>query len=266
MANKKSPKKKKTTAKKKSPNKKSAVNKTSTSAKTKAPAKKTVKKEEVKDEKLVKKTKTLSSELKDSKKAIEKNPRKTKHKEAIAKESMRPKKTNKADLKRLKSSNSAGTDYETVKKFIIITVSIILTLVATYFLTNFIREVKKEQEAAEYKEIQNEEILASRIFDKADKEYYVVLYHMTNKENELLSVIISDYRQKEQLPIFEVDLDNILNKSIIADKDVSYEKDSFKIKETTLLHIKEGKILSHRDNDEDVIKFLKDKVITLIKN
>lgn len=265
MANKKSPKKK-TTAKKKTTTKKTTTKKTTTAVKKKTIAakktspKKVVKENERKVKPLVEEVKKPLKEVEETKKEPQKAPREVKHSKAIAANSMKAESKKKA-RERLFTSNTTNADSEMVKKLITITAAVLTLLITVYFIASFVRGDLKKKADEEIKVIQNNEILASRIFDKPDNEYYVVVYEIDSKDNEFIKNLVADYRNKKELPIFEVDLANMLNKDIVSDKEAVYIKEGFKVKSSTMLRIKDKEIAEHIDTDRAIIDLLKSKII-----
>lgn len=284
MANKKSPKKKKTTAKKKVTakktvakkkkiekkvedekvlNKKASPKKTTkkTSPKKATPkkaspkkvtpkktVKKPVKKEEVKKEKVL-------VPIDEEKKEIKKD---RSHKKAITdKAPLSPKKLSKKEKLEYLKTHDSTVESAAVRKLITILAAVGAFILTFYFVSSFLRgEFKKPEEETKLPSIQNEEILANNTFKKADGEYLVVFYDFDKIENEFLSSLINDYRSKNKLAIFKVDISKFINKEFIADESNLKEED-LKIKETTLLYIKDNKLVEAHESLKATQDYLK---------
>lgn len=301
MANKKSPKKKNTSTKKKNTStKKKTTNKTNTASQSKntkttskknatsqskntktvnkknttsqskntktaakknSPVVKKVVKENVKETKAAaQKAKTVKNKAEETKKTSKAVTREVKHEKPIVKTSAKDLKKNR---ERLFSANEGNSDYDTIKRLIIITVTIVLVLTVVHLITSYVRKDKSEDELI-VEEYQNEKILSSKIFNKADNEYYVVIYDLRNEDKLFIRYLASDYRSLEILPIFEVDITNPFNKEIVADEDEEtlYTVDKLKVKGEVLLKIKDGKIESTKVGEKEITDFLRSLITT----
>jgi len=122
------------------------------------------------------------------------------------------------------------------------------------------KDNKKEDETTS---IQNEEILASSVFNKKDKEYYVLLFDGNEENKPIYATMYSDYKQLDsEIPMYYVDLNNKFNKDIVSNKTNkrAQEYDELKVSSPTLIHIKNGKNVGYYE-DDDVTK----QIIELIK-
>ena len=111
--------------------------------------------------------------------------------------------------------------------------------------------------------IQNEEILASSIFNKKDKEYYVLLFDADAKNTPVYATMYSDYQQSgSDKPMYYVNLSNKFNKDIVSEKTNSKAQkyDELKVSSPTLIHIKNGKNVDYYEGDN-----VKKQIINLIK-
>lgn len=279
MANKKSPKKKKTTAKKKVTAKKTVAKKAKIEKKveeekvlskktsSKKPVKKTttkkttpkkaapkkkiekpIKKEEIKKEKVL-------VPIEEEKKEIKKDRI---HKKAIAdKAPLSPKKLSKKEKLEYLKTHDSTVESAAVRKLITILAAVGAFILTFYFVSSFLRgEFKKPEEETKLPSIQNEEILANNVFKKADGEYLVVFYDFEKIENEFLSALINDYRSKDKLAIFTVDISKFINRDFIADES-NLKEDNLKIKETTLLYIKDNKLIEAHESLTKTQDYLK---------
>lgn len=115
--------------------------------------------------------------------------------------------------------------------------------------------------------IQNDKILASSIFNKKDKTYYVFVYD-ASKDNdwaEYYERLFLDYdviEDKDKEPMFWVDLNDPLNASIVVEdkkdqntKPSKYE--NLRVYGPTLIKIKKGKLDKYYTGDDAIDKLIK---------
>lgn len=128
---------------------------------------------------------------------------------------------------------------------ILITVTII-TATATIIQKNY--KLDNEEETS----ITNE-ILAGQTFNRSEEEYYVAFYDFNSDES--LESTISNI---ENTKIYKVDLSNAMNKQIIGETSnkKAESSDELKIKETTLIQIKNGKISNYIEGYENITNYL----------
>ena len=118
------------------------------------------------------------------------------------------------------------------------------------------KDDKKEEETPVV-EIQNEKILGSSIFTKADKEYYVLIYDGSSVWADYYVMMYQNYKSVEndkKLPMYWVDLSDTLNLDIVAKADEQSNPQATKyselrIKTPTLIRVKEGKIRRYYEGD-----------------
>ena len=105
--------------------------------------------------------------------------------------------------------------------------------------------------------IQYDEILMGRIFVQNNNEYYVLIIDKEDENN--YQTYLTSYKEKENaLRFYTVDLGNAFNKNYKADTsklDTSEIKE-LKVKETTLVRIKERKIEESFEGKTKVIEKL----------
>lgn len=148
-----------------------------------------------------------------------------------------------------------------IMKFSKILFGLVLIIVLLYLFTVYV--VNKEET---YKrtntegKVQYESIYLGTMLNRSDDEYYVFITDYKNLDSNLYNAPISEYKAKAgHLPIYSADLSNELNKSFI-DKKSSYKTDTiedFKVKGTTLVKVKNSKIVKFIENKENIISELK---------
>lgn len=140
-----------------------------------------------------------------------------------------------------------------VKRFIIILFSIIIVVLIVYGVTKLLSK-DNESDKTDYftsGEIDYDIVTAGTLFNRNEKEYYVIVYDGENSQAIHYSAIVNKYMNKEEsLKVYFCDLSNELNKSHYVGKDGNSNKDATKtselaFKDLTLIKIKNGKIVKY---------------------
>ena len=214
--------------------------------------------EEVEEEVKVEKV-SNKKEKEDKKKKVEKTVKEEKNKKDKKKDK---KKQLKAE-KYISKNSGLSDENEDIFNLIKIVIAIGLIVVVVYLLVAFLngefkKDVTDEKESETVSEIQNEKILASSVFNKEDKEYYVLMYDGSNEWANYYGMIYSEYKYIEDAtPLFWVDLGDSFNKDVVATGDEETNSDAqeyseLKVKVPTLIHIKKGKNVDYYEGDEAV--------------
>lgn len=219
--------------------------------------KKEVKKEEVKvEEKVVVKEESKKVSKKEEKKETKKEDKKVVKDNTNKKVSVDSKKSVLAD------------DSNEVLNFIKILVVIVLLVGIVWLIAAVVnKEFKDEEDDSETEEtatIQNDKILASSIFEKSDKTYYVFAYNADedNSYATYYSVLFSEYdyiEDEEKIPMYWVDLNDPLNKDVVAetveDENTKPQKYAdLSIYSPALIRVKDGKLDKYYDGDYAIDK------------
>ena len=151
-----------------------------------------------------------------------------------------------------------STDNE-MAKLIILIVAVGLAFAIFYIITMFV--VKKEEAATPGDTdteavIQYDKILVSNILTQSPKEYYVLVYTNNDKYMDAYNnyLLMYEMNKEDAVPYYYVELDNTFNKEFKSEEsklDVTDSKD-FKFKETTLLRIRNGKIVSTYEGKDNI--------------
>lgn len=157
----------------------------------------------------------------------------------------------KKNNKKIKTANySSGDEFGKLIKLIIIVTVIFVVFYGITFLVN--KEKEKEEETSNSAKIQYDNILIGNILDQPNDEYYVMIYDENDYNTVVYETYLNLYKQKEDsIRYYTADLTNYLNSSFVSDKsnfDIEDIKD-LKIKTSTLLKIKKGKIEKHYTGD-----------------
>ena len=159
--------------------------------------------------------------------------------------------------KNKKTNQMISTDNE-MSKLILLILIVAVVFVAFYVVTLFVTKNEKETETQnETTEttIQYEKILVGNILTEKAPEYYVLVYFDEDNYIDLYKSYLSYYKTKEDaVPYYYVNINETFNKAYISEKsklNVSSTKE-FKFKETTLLRIQDGKIISTYEGKDNI--------------
>lgn len=156
----------------------------------------------------------------------------------------------------LKNNQSVESDEskKLIKIIIIVAIIFLLFYIATLFFTKKDKDniFKNDLNAAE---IQYDEIIIGEMFNKQG-EYYVLLQEEDDPYKSILNTYVTSIRSGKN-KIYTVDLSSAFNKSYISDEN-NCEEDNFKVKETLLLRIEDGKIKDHYENKDEILNKLKE--------
>lgn len=169
------------------------------------------------------------------------------------------KKKTKKNLYRTSSNN----DLE-YAKIIKISLGVMIILALTYFVTAIATgEIKlgnnKKIEETETN-IQYEEIIAGQIFNRSDKDYYVLLFDFTDTYASYYLSLKDTYTQKDKsLSVYIVDLEKQINKEIVSEDGNAkvYVDDikKLKVSNPTLIRIKNHKVVQSIEDKDKIIEF-----------
>ena len=157
--------------------------------------------------------------------------------------------------KELNSINSNQPDM--VKKVIKCLIIILVIFGGMYGITVLILNHSTDMtyQKEENTTIQYREILAGTVFQKKDKEYFVLFYDANEDENNVYGDLLSDYEAKDdRLPIYYVDLGNSMNKSCISTESNEHANNAkeLKINDSTLIRFKDQKIEDYVAGQEEI--------------
>ena len=192
---------------------------------------------------------------------------KIKEKEEKVKEEKKPKKKKRNNV----TGDSFFEQNAELFSFLKILVVLVLLVGVVYLAVALVNGEfnGKEEELEEVEEepatIQNEKILASSIFNKKDKEYYVLVYDSESVWSDYYAMIYSNYvsiEDEKLIPLFWVDLGDSFNKDVVVKENESTNKKAqkasdLKLKTPTLIHIKNGKNVDYWEGDKATNKLMK---------
>lgn len=107
-------------------------------------------------------------------------------------------------------------------------------------------------------EIQYDEILLGTTFKMKDQEYLVLFYDKGLDSENTYGDFLSNYEAKEEkLPIYHVDLGNVMNRSCLSDESnrSATNAKELRINDATLIRLKNHKIEEYLVGQEEISKF-----------
>lgn len=149
------------------------------------------------------------------------------------------------------SNNKDNEGIENIKRFVLILLGILAFIGLIYLIFMFKEKINKKKEPV----LQYEKILAKDILGQEEANYYVLIYDF---KDDKLQELVSTYKNKKALKIYEVDKNMALNKGFVSDTSnlkVSNIRD-FKVKENTLIEVK-GKSIINAYTGKDISRILK---------
>lgn len=176
-----------------------------------------------------------------------------------------------AKLKKVKEEKQKPIVEEqySIKKMIIIILILCLVFAVFYFITTLVVKNNKNDETTnQIVEIDSNKITVGQLLNRNEKEYYVLatkqsLYPSLNTEmdyKELYNNYISSYEELENpLPIYRIDLDDVLNKNYWSEElNITDNLTELKLNDEVLFKIEDKKIEKHYVGSSEILKALKD--------
>ena len=153
---------------------------------------------------------------------------------------VKTKKIKKVDIDKYTSEES-----KEVKKFIIIFLSIIVLVLAVYGITRLINKNKDDNSndtTVTAGSIDYDKVSVGTLFNRADDEYYVIVYDGEAPNAIYYSALMNKYMDKEKSnKVYFCDLSNELNKKYYASQSFAVNKEdraAVKIKNIMLVKIR----------------------------
>ena len=171
----------------------------------------------------------------------------------------------KKKTKRIKKEKYQTEEQLEIKRFIRILIILIVLVLGVYlftrlFVTKDLLNKEKEQETITPGVINYDVTTIGAMFNKAEKEYYVIMYDSKDLNAIYYSGLISTYkRNKAALKIYFADLNSEFNKKYINKEEININTEDltqFKVGNLALLKIKNNKVIKALSNEEDVSKEL----------
>ena len=164
----------------------------------------------------------------------------------------------KNEKKKKKVNTLVSADNE-MSKLVILILVVALVFGLFYVITLFITKDNSENSNNDLENaevlIQYDKILVGNILDQKDNEYYVLVYKEDDVYFDLyMSYLMTYSNLSDSLNYYSVNLDEVFNKKFISDDSKLDVKDvnELKFNQTTLLRVKNGKIVSHYEGKDAI--------------
>lgn len=170
-------------------------------------------------------------------------------------DSMRKTAKERKQLKQEKNTFSSSNNevFNFLKILIVVVVLVIVFWLITMLITN--DKTKKSEDTV----IQYNEILVGSILSKDSEKYYVLVEAENDDNVYSYEQLITKYKNKEDhLDFYTVDLSDDFNSKFVSDKaNLNVKKiTDIRFSETTLLEIKNKKIVKTITSDDEIEKYL----------
>lgn len=157
------------------------------------------------------------------------------------------------NIKKVDIDKYTSEESKEVKRFIIILLSIIVLVLAVYGITRLINKDKdnNDDRTVTAGSIDYDKVSVGTLFNRADNEYYVIVYDGETPNAIYYSALMNKYMDKEKSnKVYFCDLSNELNKKYYVgeDKDSNPKattSSELAFKDLTLIKIKNGKIVKY---------------------
>ena len=166
--------------------------------------------------------------------------------------------------KQKKRINYQTEEQKEMLHFLIVLGVIVILVIGVYFLSKmFILDNSLFEVNYTPGTVNSERAIVGTIFNRPEKEYYVMVYDESSSQAVYYSALSSNYvkKQDKALPVYRVDLNSELNQSYYVGKDGKSNSKATKVselkfKDLTLLKISNGKISKYLEDEESIKKEL----------
>ena len=147
-----------------------------------------------------------------------------------------------------------------IKNLIIVIIIILAIFIAFYFITKYVLINKKDNNPVQESVIQNEKIIFGQLFNRNDREYYVLAYKENSKSKDIYNKYIDKYKQKENhLAFYEINLNEAFNKKFISDSsNITNDINTLTVNDETLFKISDGEIEEYKVGSSNINSYLKE--------
>lgn len=157
------------------------------------------------------------------------------------------------NIKKVDIDKYTSEESKEVKRFIIILLSIIVLVLAVYGITRLVNKDKNNNDdrTVTAGSIDYDKVSVGTLFNRADSEYYVIVYDGEAPNAIYYSALMNKYMDKEKSnKVYFCDLSNELNKKYYVGEDKDSNPNAttsseLAFKDLTLIKIKNGKIVKY---------------------
>ena len=168
----------------------------------------------------------------------------------------RKKSTRKKESKKIEEINNFDGD---ILDKVYVALAVLLFLLAFYFLTVHITNKNKEEGKKEEKTettVSSSKIIVGRSLSMSKKEYLVLFYDASDEETKnTYSEIYSNYKSKNEMSIYYVDMSSAFNKSYATDGESNKNPSKvseFKINGPTLIKVSNKKVVNYIEGEDEI--------------
>ena len=175
---------------------------------------------------------------------------------------MKKARLNKQTDSKKKQVNKNVEEKFSVKTSIITGILMLGALVGFYFLTDKIIDKNKIEEEKEEEKVtvnvrKDNDIKSSEIEKIKDSEYYVLIDKEDDENNSMYDIYINSLKYSNySTNFYYVDLSKDENKDLLGKEEKLKKLSDLKVKDTTLIHVKDGKIEKTYVGGEKIIEHL----------
>ena len=171
----------------------------------------------------------------------------------------RKKSTRKKESKKIEEINNFDGD---ILNKVFVALSVLLFLLAFYFLTIHITNKNKEDNKEEETKttVSSSKIIAGRSLSMSNKEYLVLFYDASDEETKsTYSELYSNYKAKNEMTIYYVDMSSAFNKKYVTDGESNKNpttESELSINGPTLIRVNKNEVADYIEGQDDISEYL----------
>ena len=153
-------------------------------------------------------------------------------------------------------------EFEEMKKFVIVLIVVIILIVGIYFISKAV--IKNSASLLTYQdgEIETDTIIVGTLLNRPEDEYYVLAYDSTSNQALAYTTYASYYTSEQEKPIkvYYLNLHEEFNQAYYVTEGSNPKAtkiSDLKIKDGTLIRVKNGKIAEYIEGTEKIAAELK---------
>ena len=163
----------------------------------------------------------------------------------------------------VKKDKYYSEEQQEIRSFIKILIGLVLIFLVLYFLSNkFVGNDNNIKRTNQSGKVQYDSISIGTLLNRADNEYYVLVFDSEDLNNSYIVNKASSYKSNhDSKPLYSADLSLEFNKKFVSDESF-YRKDTLdgiKFKGTTLVFVKDKHIIKFIESSDDIDKELSKK-------
>ena len=128
----------------------------------------------------------------------------------------------------------------------------------TLYITNKNTDKTNTEDTSDQVNVSNEYILLGKSLSMNNKSYLVIFYDK-NSEDSIYSEIVNNYKEKNELSIYKVDMSSAFNKKYMTSEESNKNPSSasdFKINGPTLIKVENKKVINYIEGEEAIKNYL----------